>query len=74
MIRLEYEIRNSGMTQKQVAEHAQVGYWTLNHILNGKQKVGTTRGHVAERLALAVGWPVDRKEELFEEIHLQETR
>lgn len=74
MIRLEYEIRNSGLTNEAVAKRAQVGYATLSRILNGKQKVGLKRGYVAERLALAVGWPVDRKEELFEEIHLQETR
>lgn len=72
MIRLEYEIFRSGLTNRKVARSAQVAECTLSRILHGKQHPDMDRGGTADRLALAVGWPVDRKAELFDEIQLDD--
>lgn len=74
MLRLKLEMVKKDLTNRQVANDAQIAECTLSNILRGKQHARMGRGDTAERIALAIGWPISRKEELFEEIHLQETR
>ena len=68
MMRIEFEMRQRGVTQAALANMSNVNRVTINKIVRGREKAWPKwRDAIAE----ALGWPIDRAEELFEEVEVR---
>lgn len=65
MKRIEYEMRERGITQTALADKAGINRVTINKILHGHEKPWPKW---RDAIASAIGWPLDKAAELFEEI------
>lgn len=68
MKRLEYEVRERGVTLTALAEMSGVNRVTISKILHGRE-VAWPKWRDA--IATALGWPLDRAGELFEEVEVE---
>ena len=59
MLRICWEIHESGLASADVAKRASITPETLSRIVNGKQKPGYGAGGSAERIAQAIGYTGD---------------
>lgn len=67
MKRIEYELRERGMTQTALAEASGVNRVIICSILHDKERVWPKW---RDAMAIALGWPLDRADELFDEIEV----
>ena len=67
MKRIEYEMRERGITQTALADMAGVNRVTVNKILHGREKPWPKW---RDAMAAALDWPLDRAAELFAEIEV----
>lgn len=68
MKRLEYLLREQGITQAEIAEKAGIHRMTVNKIIHGREKPWPKW---RDAIATALDWPLDRAEELFQEIEVK---
>lgn len=69
MKRLEYEVRERGVTLTALAERSGVNRVTISKILHGRE---VPWPKWRDAIATALGWPLDRAGELFEEVEVEE--
>ena len=67
-LRIMQEILKPPHTVREIADKTGLDVATVSRIVNGKQMPSYGKGKSAERIAEAVGWPLDRAAELFEEV------
>ncbi len=68
MKRIEYELRERGMTQTALAEASGVNRVIISEILHDREKAWPKW---RDAMATALGWPLERANELFEEIEVK---
>ena len=67
MKRIEYELRERGITQTALADKAGINRVTVNRILCGRE---TAWPKWRNALAAALDWPEERADELFMEVEV----
>ena len=68
MMRVEFEMRQRGITQATLANMSNVNRVTINKIVRGREKAWPKW---RDAIAGALGWPIDRADELFEEVEVR---
>lgn len=68
MMRIEYEMRERDITQAALACQTGINRVTVNKILRGREKAWPKW---RDAMAEALGWPVERAAELFEEVEVR---
>lgn len=68
MKRIEFELSKRGMTQTTLADASGVNRVTINKILRGRE---TPWPKWRDAIARALDWPLDKADELFQEIEVR---
>ena len=67
MLRADYEMREQGLSQTQLSEITGLNRTSINRVMRGAQKPFPKW---KTRIAIALGWPSEKADELFEEIEV----
>lgn len=67
-MRIEYEMKERGITQAALASRAGMNRVTVNKILRGRERAWPKW---RDAMAEVLDWPVDRAAELFEEVEVR---
>ena len=68
MKRIEFEMRERHITQTALADASGVSRITINKLIRGRE---TPWPKWRDAIAVALGWPLERAAELFEEIEVR---
>lgn len=68
LLRLDYLMREKGITQTELEKRTHVNRVTINRIARGHERPSEARAVV---LAEAIGWPKERAAELFENVEVK---